>query len=524
MFSKVLSAAIIGVEAIPVQVEADVSNGLPGFVMVGYLSTQVREAQDRIRASFRNAGISVPPKKITINLSPADVRKEGSRFDIPIAAAVLAACGLIPERSTEGVVMVGELSLNGRVNRVNGILATVMRAKQTGASACVVPMDNYCEATLIDGITIVGINSMNDLVNFLRFGEIPSSDSICDKKGGGFFAGSFENDDNNSGNSPDFSNVKGQEFAKRAAVIAAAGYHNMLMTGPPGSGKSMIASRIPTILPGLSRDECLEITQIYSVAGKLKKENPIITERPFRAPHHTITGKALTGGGIIPVPGEVTLAHRGVLFLDEIPEFGRNAIEVLRVPLEEKKVTVTRMAGACEFPANFLLIAARNPCPCGYYPDMNRCKCTSQEIMRYQNRISHPVLDRIDIHVRVEGMKYDDISNTYDENSEKNGARMSSNQMRATVSRAYSVQKKRFEGSANNIHFNSEIPSSLIGEYCPLSDSAEKVLREAFEKMKLSARSYHRIIKVARTIADIEASFFIEEEHVMEALMYRNGY
>lgn len=393
MFCSVFSAAIAGVEAVPVSVEADVSDGLPVFTIVGYVSSQVREAQDRVRTALRNVGFCLPPKRITINLSPGDLRKEGTRFDLPIAAAVLMAAGAIRADSLDRTLLVGELHLDGRTAHVTGILPTVMAAREAGCTACIIPLANDGEGRVVDGIRVIGIESLPQLIRYCRDGTVPSAAET------GKSADFRENAGDNAAPAvqPDFSDIRGQAGVKRAALIAAAGFHNLLLSGPPGSGKSMAAQRIPTILPDLTAEESLEISKIYSIAGLLPKGIALMKNRPFRAPHHTITAAALCGGGLTPHPGEVTLAHRGVLFLDELPEMNPRTLEMLRQPIEEHRILVARARGSYVFPASFLLVAAMNPCPCGYYPDRKRCTCTPVEIRSYQSRISQAFLDRIDL-------------------------------------------------------------------------------------------------------------------------------
>ncbi|MGN0315385.1 MAG: YifB family Mg chelatase-like AAA ATPase [Fusicatenibacter sp.] len=377
MFCKVMSAAILGLEIIPIWVEADVSDGMPSFNMVGYVSVQVREAQDRVRTALRNMGIILPPKRITINLSPADIRKEGSRFDLPIAAAVLMALGRLPMGSLDHTLLVGELGLDGRVQGVTGVLPSVAAALEKDCTHCIVPMENVAEGRNIRQIQVIGIENLQDLIVYSCMGTIPEEAQVSEPVKKDSKEEAADDD------TVDFAEISGQVGAKRAALIAAAGFHNLLMLGPPGSGKSMIARRIATILPELTEEESLEITRIYSIAGLLQREEPLIRRRPFRAPHHTISPQALAGGGRNPIPGEITLAHLGVLFLDELPETSRRTLEILRQPLEERQIEISRINGKYRFPASFLLVGAMNPCPCGFYPDMNRCTCTPGDINRY---------------------------------------------------------------------------------------------------------------------------------------------
>ena len=500
MFSSVMSAAIWGVECIPVRVEADVSNGLPVFNMVGYLSSQVKEASERVRTAIKNIKISLPPKRITINLSPADIRKEGNRFDLPIAAALLGAFGFIDREKLSKVMIAGELSLDGRINPVHGILPMAETAVKNGCSLCIVPKENYKEACIAEGIRVLGIESLEEFI------EAAGKENwgVQDRK-------KQEVLQYNTGFYGDFQEIKGQESLKRAAVIAAAGFHGLLITGAQGAGKTMIAKRIPGILPPLSKEECLEISRIYSIAGLLPEEEPLMTRHPFRAPHHTASAIALAGGGRNPRPGEITLAHRGVLFLDEFPEFSRQAVEVLRQPLEEHQILISRASGSFVFPAHFMLVAAMNHCPCGRYPDLNRCTCTDGEIQRYQNRISGPILDRIDLYVEAPPVEFVDIS------GEKTGK--TSAEYAREVENAAQIQWERYK--EETMTCNSELSHTLLRKYCPVSTDGGMLLKAAYEKLDLSARAYHKIIKTARTIADLEESEEIKEAHISEAICFR---
>lgn len=501
LFSIVQSAAICGIKAEIIHVEADVGDGLPMFLMVGYLSSQVKEAQERVKTAMKNSGFRLQPRKVTVNLSPADLRKDGSGYDLPIAAAVLAAYGYIPQEALRDILLAGELSLNGEIRPIRGILPMVRRAAREGLKSCIIPKANEREGAVIEGIRVIGVSSLREVIDYLNGAEdiVPA---VFDMKA--------VLQDGRADSAQDFKNINGQEAVKRASEVAAAGMHNLLLIGPPGSGKSMAAKCIPGILPGLSLEESLEISEIYSVAGMLREDEPFIKSRPFRAPHHTISPQALAGGGKIPRPGEVSLAHRGVLFLDELPEFRREAVEILRQPMEEHQVCVSRMSGSFVYPANTMLVAAMNPCRCGYYPDA-RCTCTEAEVHHYLGKLSQPLLDRVDISIEAPEIGYEQlVSGRENESSEG---------IRERVVRAHEMQRRRYAGTG--IHFNADLSVEDIHKYCPLGKAENKMLETAFKKLKLSARAYHRIIKVSRTIADLEGSPGIRCSHIAEAVCYR---
>lgn len=501
-FSTVLSAAIQGLHVEMVHVEADVSNGLPMFHMVGYLSSEVKEASERVRTAIRNSGIRLPAKKMIVNLAPATVRKRGASFDLPIALAVLASMGIFPEERIKDTLVVGELGLDGTIKEVAGILPVVMQAKEEGCRRCILPLQNVQEGALVGQMEILGVSHLMEACRYLNGeGKIEAVS--------GRMTGEVQRDLERA--SVDYSDIQGQEAVKRATEVAVAGGHNLLLVGPPGSGKSMIAKRVPTILPPLTRKESIEITKIYSVLGMVDKEHPLMTGRPFRSVHHTVTKAALIGGGIFPAPGEISLAHGGVLFLDELAEFQKPVLEVLRQPLEERLIRITRRQGNFVFPADFILICAMNPCPCGNYPDFNKCTCTPFQVRQYLGKVSQPFLDRIDICVEAPRLRYEALTEEREQES--------SAKIRDRVCRARDVQKERYEG--RDIWTNSRLGVNELKEFCSLGSAEERLMRQAFSSLELTARTYHKILKVARTIADLDGSRRIREHHLKEAIAYR---
>lgn len=498
MFASVLSAAILGMDVHPITVEADVSDGLPTFTMVGFPSAQVKEAQDRVRTAFKNKGIALPPKRITVNFAPADIKKEGAGFDLPLAAAVLAASGVLKPEQLHGIMMAGELSLNGEIHSISGILPMVIRAREEKCRFCMIPWENRREASLVPDMKVIGVKNLDEMIQYLK-----EPDTYIEEIENAMLPPEKEK--------LDFSDIKGQESLRRAVEIAVSGFHNLLMIGPPGAGKTMVARRISGIMPPLSFEESLELTKIYSIAGLLSPESPLVTERPFRSPHHTCSAQALAGGGRNPRPGEITLAHRGVLFLDEMPEFSRLSLEILRQPLEDKVIHISRVYGTYAFPADFILCAAMNPCPCGYYPNMNLCHCSPSQVSHYLGKISQPLLDRLDLCAEVSPVSFEGMS------SAKTGE--SSESIRNRVVKVLEVQKERYKNET--IQFNGELKGKKIEEYCHTDEEGQNLLKLAFEKMPFSARSYHRILKVARTIADMDGEETIKKHHIGEALSYR---
>lgn len=501
MFSKVYSAAISGIQSRIISVEADVADGLPQFSMVGYLASEVREAQDRVRTALKNAGYRLSPRKITVNLAPADVRKSGSGFDLPIAAAVMAAYGYLPSELLREFFLAGELGLDGSIRGIHGVLGMVMEARKAGCRACIIPEANVQEGAVIQGIEVYGARCLKEMVDHIVSDRKLQRRSINIEER--FMAVPDPGEE-------DFADIRGQHMARRAAEIAAAGMHNLLISGPPGSGKTMIARRIPGILPPMSVEEALEVSQIHSVAGILPPEG-ILTRRPFRMPHHTISPIALAGGGMVPRPGEISLAHRGVLYLDELPEFQKDTLEILRQPLEEGEVRISRNSGQYVFPADFMMVASRNPCKCGYYPDRSRCRCSEGEVLRYLHRISRPLLDRIDLYTEARQMQYDDLVGTAPEESTAD--------IRQRVLRAHGIQLERYRESP--FRFNSDLTSSALDRYCVMTEEAARQLRRIYERKQLTARAYHRMIRVARTIADLDGSDKIGTGHLNEAVLYR---
>jgi magnesium chelatase family protein len=504
VLSRVSSSALNGIESFPVDVEIDLAAALPAFTIVGLPDAAVQESKERVRAAIKNSGLEFPSRRITINLAPADTRKEGPSFDLPIALGILAATGQVAPSFLEDCVVVGELSLDGSVKSVSGVLPMALGARNRKVKRLIVPSANVKEAAIVGEIDVYPVNNLTEVANLLNNPEciIPAI---------------FDQSEFEALETPtyevDFSDVKGQETAKRALEVASAGGHNLLMIGPPGSGKTMLARRLPTILPPLSKEEALDVTKLYSICGLLGPNEALVTRRAFRSPHHTISNAGLSGGGTYPRPGEVSLAHLGVLFLDEFPEFKREVLEIMRQPLEDGQVTIARAQASLTFPANFMLVAAMNPCPCGFFNDhLRSCTCSPSLIHKYQQRISGPLLDRIDIHLEVPRLKQDELM------SKTPGECSGAIRVRTTIAR--DTQRKRFKGT--KIHCNAQMTSKQIKQFVRLDAGAEAMLRQAVENLRLSARAFDRILKLSRTIADLANSEGIGVAHLSEAIQYRS--
>lgn len=513
MVAEVLSGMVHGITGEIITVQTDISEGLPMFNVIGYLSAEVKEAKERVRTALKNSGFRLPPKRIAANLAPADIRKSGTNFDLAIAVGLLAAMGLIAGERVKGILFLGELALDGTLFPVTGVLPLLKAAREKGCISCILPADNLEEASLLSGLRIFGFRHLKEVFLFLTTGEL--SGGICTESNPPSFSMGKEirslPGEINGSSAPDLAQVKGQAMAKRALEIAVSGFHNLFLDGPPGAGKTMLASCVPGIMPLMEEEEIIDATMIYSVRGLLENHFSPVSQRPFRCPSSSVTMAGMFGGGRNPRPGEVSLAHHGVLFLDEFPEFKKEVIEMFRIPLEEHRIVQVRNGRTMVFPADFLFIAAANPCPCGYYPDRKYCRCSRGQVTQYQNRISGPILDRLDLFVRCDSLPYGVLLGEQKEETSK--------EVRQRIERVWKIQRMRYQKT--KIKFNGRMGQKEMKRYCVLDHASQALLEKAFETFHMTGRTCHRILKVSRTIADMAGEEAIKKEHVQEALLYR---